>query len=135
MGVLTNIDEDYDDNAQLHRIFITTRFAISSRATLNRIAGRAALGTGVGQRTLVASAYDELGIDLVWNAGLGVAIPPEEKYEKAQDIEFRRLDIKESSQFGDILTNHLQDAVEFGEFDDEEVLYVWEIPYDVEGRR
>lgn len=134
MGVLTNIDDDYDDDAQIHRVFVTTRFAISTRSTLNRIAGRAAVMTGVGQRTLVASAYDELGIDLVWNKGLGFTVPPEEKFEKAQDIEFRRLNIEESSQFGDILTNHLQDAVEFGEFDDEETLYVWEIPYDVERR-
>lgn len=135
MGVLTNITEDFDDDAQVHRIFVTTRFAINTRSALNRVAGRAAVTTGVGQRTLVAAAYDELGIDLVWNMGLGVTVPPEEKYEKAKDITFRQLNLEESSQFMDILTNHLQEAVEYGEFDDEEVLYVWEIPYSVEPRR
>lgn len=145
MGVLTYMESDFDEQRQVQRIFAITKFSINNRSSLNRVAGRAAVSTGVGQRTLVAAAYDEVGIDLVYNKGLGVRIPPEEKYEKAQDIEFYSIPAGRSSEFFDI-TNIPEDKIpsgklwdrlklDIGSFREDEVLYVWEIPYEVGGRR
>lgn len=145
MGILTYMESTFDDSQQVQRIYAITKFSINNRAALNRIAGRAAISTGVGQRTLVAAAYDELGIDLVYNEGLGVRVPPEEKYEKAKDIEFYSVPAERSSEFFDI-TNIPKDSIpggklwdrlklDIGSFREGEVLYVWEIPYDVGGRR
>lgn len=132
MGILTRIDDEWDEEAQVHRIFAATKFGISSRGSLNRVASRAAVMTGVGQRTLVAAAYDVEGIDLVWSKGLGVVVDPEEKYEKAKEINYRSIPIEQASEIGDILPIWFRDALEFGEFGEGEVLHIWEIPFEIE---
>lgn len=145
MGVLTYISSEYDDEKDEQIIYAVTKFGINSRSTLNRIAGRAAVETGVGQRTLVAAAYDKEGIDLVWNKGLGVVISPEEKFPDAQQIEYYSVPVRRSSEFLDI-TNIREDFVPRGKVGDlllegidtfrpEEVLHVWKIPVEVGGKR
>lgn len=146
MGVITHIASEFDEDEQVQRVFAVTKFGVSTRSALNRVASRASTTTGAGQRTLVASAYDELGLDLVWRDGpLGV-VPPEEKWPEAQEIEFHEVSIDRASDFGDI-TNipTTGDTIPRGKISDlllegidsfrpEQVMYVWEIPYGVGGR-
>lgn len=135
MGILTTIDHNYDDDEQVLRIYAVTSFAPSTRSSLNRMANRAVVGhTGLGQRTLVAAAYDELGIDLVWSEGPFGSKRPEEKFPDAQNIEFESKDVDHAGEFGEILTARLRERVEFGEFREGEVMNIWTIPYDVMGR-
>ena len=145
MGILTHITSDYDDEEQVQRIFATTRFELNSRSALNRVASRAAILTGVGQRTLVASAYDKLGIDLVWRDGPFSTLDPEEKYPKAQKIKFKSQTIEKASNAGDLFgipqeelpSGKLWDIVAYGTPDEtrESIIYMWEIPYEVGGQR
>jgi len=144
MGILTHISSEYDDSKEVQRIFAVTRFAPSNRSSLNRVASRAAVMTGVGQRTLVAAAYDELDIDMVWRDGPFSTKTPEEKWPDAQVITFHKKDIEVSSSIGDILNiaeeylprGKLSDSM-YDDIDafrrDEKILMVWEIPYDVGG--
>lgn len=145
MGILTHISDSFDDDRQIQTIFAVTKFEINTRAALNRVAGRAAVMTGVGQRTLVAAAYDELGIDMVWREGPFSVLSPEEKWPDAQDIEFYMVPVERHSEFFDI-TNIPPEAIPTGTLGDqlhegietlrpEEVINVWEIPYDIGGRR
>lgn len=145
MGILTHISSQYDPDEQVQRIFAVTRFAPSNRASLNRVASRAAVMTGVGQRTLVAAAYDELGIDMVFREGPVSIVKPEEKYPDAQDIDFHIQDITSASDMGDAF-NLPDDAIprgKIGDFfisgidsfrPDEKTLMMWEIPQSVGGR-
>lgn len=135
MGILTNISEEYDDRAEVQRIFAVTKFSINTRSSLNRVAGRAAAGSGVGQRTLVSAAYGELGIDLVFKRGLFDVVDPEEEYEDAKKINFKSVEMESASKFGDILTARLQDRVEFENYRPDSVLNIWEIPYEVTDHR
>lgn len=144
MGVITHIASEVDRQEQIQYIYATTRFEISSRATLNRLANRASIETGAGQRTLVAAAYDTVGLDMVWREGPFSTMTPEEKWPDAQDITFEKIPIEKSSEFFDI-TDIPEDAVPRGRLGDllleginnfrpETVLYVWGIPYEVGGR-
>jgi len=147
MGILTDIATEYDEQNEQLIIFAATRFDINTKSALNRLAGRASVGTGVGQRTLVASAYDKLGIDMVWREGPFSTMSPEEKYPKAKKIEYYSVPIDKASNFGDItnipdssiprgkFADALSDAAELispGDvFNDEAVLHIWKIPYSV----
>lgn len=145
MGILTSIASTYDEEDQVQRIFAVTRFSINNRSSLNRVAGRAAVETGAGQRTLVAAAYDEVGLDMVWREGPFSVISPEEKWPDAQDIEFHSVEMVRSSSFFDItdiperavprgsLTDRLIEGIPV--FDEENVIYIWEVPFDIGGRR
>lgn len=135
MGILTDISEEFNDEEEVIRIFCVTKFGINNRTQLNRIAGRASTATGVGQRTLVAAAYDEEDIDLVWNKGLGVTVKPEDKFEKAKDIDYKSEPMDMASKFGDILPAFIQDKIEFENFNEGQTLHIWEIPYSVSERR
>ena len=144
MGILTAIDSTWDTDNNVQRIFAVTKFGISNRSSLNRVAGRAAALTGAGQRTLVAAAYNEEGIDLVWREGPFSIAKPEEKWPEAQDIEYRSEEIESASEFGDILD--IPDKfIPGGKFADffiegidvfrpEQVIHIWEIPYSAGGR-
>lgn len=145
MGILTYMSSTVDEDEGVQRIFAITQFAISNRASLNRIAGRATVETGVGQRTLVAAAYDDVGIDLVWREGPFRVMSPEEKWPDAQDITFYSVPVERSSEFFDI-TDMPKDAIPTGKIADqllegidtlrpEQVMYVWEIPFEVGGRK
>lgn len=145
MGILTHMSSQFDPDEQVQRIFAITKFAPSNRASLNRVAGRAAVMTGAGQRTLVAAAYDELGIDMVWREGPVSITKLEEKWPDAQDIEFHIEEIDSSSNIGDAF-NIPEEAVPRGKIadflihgldvfrPDEHTLMMWEIPYEVGGR-
>lgn len=134
MGIITHISTDYDEDAQEQKIYVRTKFGISTRSALNRVAGRAAVTTGVGQRTLVAAAYDEEGIDLVFREGPFKVLDPEEKFEDAQHIEYQSTSMDSASSLGDVLPPRLQDAVEFGEFREGEQLHIWTVPFEVGGK-
>lgn len=138
MGILTYIGSTVDEDKGVQRVFAVTKFSINSRSSLNRVAGRAATMTGVGQRTLVAAAYDELGIKMAWREGPFSVISPEEKWPKAKEIEFYSVPAERASEFFDI-TNIPTDAIPRGKLGDqllegidtlrpESVMYVWEIP-------
>ena len=131
MGIITTIDYEYDDDEQVLRIFAVTRFRLSTRSMLNRVASRAVVGHSVGQRSLAVSAFDEAGIDVVWREGPFRVIDPEEKFEKAQDIEFEMKEIEHASEFGDILTARLEERAKFDEFRNGSYLSVWTVPYEV----
>lgn len=134
MGVLTDIRFEVDEDEQVLRVFARTKFGISTRANLNRVASRASTSLAVGQRDLVASAYDEEGIELAWREGPFGLVKPEEKFENAKEIEYRSVPMDTVSDFGDILEIlpvRLKDTVEFEEFREGEVLHVWEIPTDL----
>ena len=131
MGIVTDISYQYDDEEQVLRIYAVTRFALSSRASLNRVAGRAVVGHGLGQRTLTIAAYDELGIDMVWREGPFTTVEPEEKFEDAKEITFEYKEIEHASKFGEILTERLQDRLEFNEFRHGAYMNIWTVPYDV----
>jgi hypothetical protein len=134
MGILTNISYEYDDDKQELRIYAVTRFAPSQRSSINRVAGRAVVGhPDLGQRTLVAAANEELGLDLVWSEGPFGSKPIEEKYPDSQKIEFSSNEIEHTSDFGEVLTARLQDRVDFGEFRKGSVLNIWTVPYEVMG--
>lgn len=128
MGILTKIHTEFDDDEQTIRVICITRFGITTRGSLNRVAGRASNAVGVGQRSLVAAAYDEHGIDLVWNDGLR-RMAPEEKFDAAQDIEYTTFSIDKASRFEDLLPPRIQDYVDFGNITGEEHVHIWEIPY------
>lgn len=135
MGVITTVDREVDEEARVTRLIAVTKWDINTVSALNRVAGRMAIGEGVGQRTLVASAYDELGLDLVWNKGLGITVPPEEKYPDAKKINYTRKTIDQIDNTSDIynlLTAQLRERVDFGEFRSPEyVMHVWEVPFDL----
>lgn len=135
MGVLTDISRDTDEEKGIVKIYAVTKFGINTKSQLNRVAGRAAVGHGIGQRSLVASAYDELGIDMVYKEGPFNIISPEEKYEEAKQIEYTQQEIEtidNSSDFFEMLTPRLQDRVRFGEFrSPDAVLHVWKVPLDL----
>lgn len=132
MGILTRISDEYDDSAKVHRIFAVTKFGVKgSRANLNRLSGRAAVMTGVGQRTLVAAAYDKEDVDLVWNKGLGFTEKLERKFPKAQEINYRSMHLEEASEILDVLPHGIKDMIKFGDIFDEQ-LHIWEIPYELE---
>lgn len=143
MGILTDISREVDEQNQLINIYAVTKFGISSRSALNRVASRAAIGEGVGQRTLVAAAYNEEGIDMVWRDGPASIIDPEEKWPEAKDIEYTSVKIDAASETGDItnipkeatprgkLTNLLFEDI--NEFREGQVLHVWKIPYEIAG--
>lgn len=146
MGILTHVDLDYNDDEQVITVIAVTKWGISSRAQLNRVAARAATGTGVGQRTLVAAAYEEEGIDLVWNKGLGFTVPLEEKFPDAQKISYYSIPIDRASEFGDITGiektrvpgNKLKDLIFEGINyfrDPDSQMHVWEIPYEVSSHK
>lgn len=136
MGILTDIETEVDEDEGVRRVFATTKWGIHRRSQLNRVAGRAAVGTGTGQRSLVAAAYDEEDIDMVWKEGPFNVIAPEEKFEDAKKINYysREVDtIDNSSDFFEMLTPRLQDMVKFGEIrSPDAVMHVWEIPLDLE---
>lgn len=134
MGVLTYINHDVDEDGEVLRIFAKTKFGINNRAALNRVATRAAADSSVGQRDLVAAAYDEEGIELAWREGPFGLIEPEEKFENAKKISYRSVPMDTVSDFGDILDIlpvRLKDAVDFGEFREGEQLHVWEVPFEI----
>lgn len=130
MGIITYINRDIDFDDEVTRVFAITKFGIQTRAALNRVASRITIETGLGQRTLVAAAYKEEDIDLVWNDGLR-RVAPENKYEKAQDINYMSTSMDSASELGDILPVRLAEMVEFGEYGEGEVLHMWEIPFSV----
>lgn len=144
MGILTDIGTEYDDENEQIIITAVTRFSISTRGALNRVAGRASTGVGVGQRTLVASAYDDLGIDLVWNKGVG-RVAPEREFPEAQEIEYSTFTMDKASEFGDIvdvpidkipvmgLRDHIGEGIRI--YDDESQVHIWQIPYETAGYR
>lgn len=136
MGVVTTVVKDYDD--EMIEVVVITRFAVARRPTLNRMANRASVGVGIGQRTLVASAYDELGMDLVWNKGLGFTEAPEEKYPKAKEIEFKQIEAKDlpnnvEDLFRFAVPVQVREMVDFGlrEKDEEKQIHIWRIPTSV----
>lgn len=146
MGILTHIDVDYDDDKQLVTVYCVTKWGISSRAQLNRVAGRASTSAGVGQRNLVAAAYREHDIDLVWNKGLGFTVPLEEKFPDSQKIEYHSFKIDRASEFGDITGiektrvpgSKLRDLIFEGinSFrDPDATLHIWEVPYEITKHR
>lgn len=145
MGILTHVSSSYDDDLEMQRVFAVTKFAPSNRSSLNRVAGRVVVMTGAGHRSLVSAAYDELGIDMVWRDGPFTVLDPEEKYPDAQKMNFKVVNIEDSSSFGEIA--HIPDeAFPRGKLADffvegldvfnpqEKVLMVWEIPKEVGGR-
>lgn len=142
MGILTDISVQYDDDQEVQRIYAVTKFGINNRTQLNRVAGRAAVGEGVGQRSLVSAAYAEEGIDLVWREGPFTTLKPEEKYPQAKEINYKSYEIDQLSELGDIagmvkrdyLPGWLLDKIEFGEFREGNTLHIWEIPYHIIGR-
>lgn len=148
MGILTHMVSDVDEDAQVQRIFAITNTRVSSRSSLNALAGRAAVSTGAGQRTLVAAAYDELDIDMVWRDGMFSTSAPEEKWPDAQEIRYERVDIERASELFDILeVPKTRENVPGAKLMDlvlegldviqprERELHVWEIPFDVGGRQ
>lgn len=141
MGIISYIAHEIDEQDQVERVFVVTKFGITNRGALNRVAARAAAGTAAGQRTLVAAAYDEEGIDMVWREGPVSFVTPEEKWPDAQDIKYHSVEMKRSSNFLDI-TNIPERGIPRGNladrliegipiFDEESVMHVWEIPYEV----
>jgi hypothetical protein len=145
MGVLTNISVHNDEENEQIVITAITRFQIAKRPTLNRVANRASVGEGVGQRTLVAAAYDELGIDLVWSEGPFGSKKPEEKYPDAKKIEFYQMPIDRASDFGDItgvdperlgMTKIIDLINEWVKPPSPDAyINVWKIPYELTNRR
>jgi len=131
MGILTDVSYQYDDDEQVLRIYAVTRFAISNRASLNRVANRAVVGHGLGQRTLAVAAFDELGIDMVWREGPFTTVEPEEKFEDAGEITFQYKEIEHASKFGEILTERLQERLKFDEFRRGTYMNIWTVPYEV----
>lgn len=133
MGIITTIDGEVDEDEGVYRVFVITHTGISTRATLNRVAARAAGAAGVGQRALVASAYDEEGIDLVWNKGLGHTVPPEEKFTDAKRIDYHSVEAERASRLGEMfsLPSGIKDKIDFDGFRPDEVIHVWEIPLDM----
>lgn len=118
MGIITNITDEYDNEAEEHIIKVRTKFEISQLSSLNRIAARATLKTGVCQRTLVAAAADEYNISI--REGPFV-VDPQDRYEQAKDIEYSQRMVSSD-----------QLAVELK---GEEALHTWRIPYDLEDSR
>lgn len=135
MGIITDVQSNYDEGRGVQRVFVRTKFGINNRSALNRVASRATVVTGVGQRSLVAAAYDEEGISLVWNDGPFGRLAPEDKFEDAKEIDYKSIPMERASELGDIFPGYLQEAIEFGEFMEGEILHVWTIPFDVGGRR
>lgn len=146
MGILTHISSQFDPDERVQRIFAVTKFAPSQRSSLNRVASRASVVTGTGQRTLVAAAYDELGIDIVWREGPVSIVSPEEKWPDAQQINFHIEEIDEPSEAGDVfnIPDRAIPRGKIGDFlkegldvfrPDEKTLMMWEIPYEVGGRK
>lgn len=145
MGIITHISDQYDQQQDVQRIFVVTRFAPSNRGTLNRVASRASVMTGAGQRTLVVSAFDELGIDMVWREGPFARVDPTEKWPDAKKIDFHIQEIDSPSTVGDVFQlpgqklprGRIRDFISAG-LDvfgpGERVLMMWEIPYEVGGR-
>lgn len=134
MGILTTLDTDLDEEEGVRRVFAITKWGIGTRTQLNRLAGRASVSAGVGQRTLVAAAYKKEGIDLAWSMGLGRSVAPEEKFTDAKRINYYSEEMDTVSNVGDvytILTDSLRDMVDFGNYREEETLHVWEIPLDL----
>lgn len=144
MGIITHIADDWDEEDRVHTIFAVTSIGINNRSALNRVATRAAVTSNVGQRILVAAAYDEEGINVVWNRGLGVTVPLEEKWPEAQDIEYHTVTFEDAPNFGAIAElparrftgQKLRDFFleDIPTFRDTDHLHVWEIPYEIEGR-
>lgn len=133
MGVITTVVKDWDN--EMIEVVVITRFAVARRPTLNRVANRASVGVGVGQRTLVAAAYDELGIDLVWNKGLGFTEKPEEKFPKAKEIEYEQTMAKDlpnnvEDLFRFAVPTQVREMVDFGlrEKDEEKQIHIFRIP-------
>lgn len=131
MGILTTITTDVDEDDGVKRVYAITKFGINNRTQLNRVASRAAVGEGVGQRSLVAAAYDEEGIDLVWTEGPFGSVAPEDKFEDAKKIEYRSSPMESASELGDILPPKIKDMVTFENYREGNTLHVWEIPLDL----
>lgn len=136
MSILTKVTTDIDEQDGVMRVYAFTKFNIADRSSLNRVAGRVAIETNVGQRTLVSAAYDELGIDLVWSEGFLGSIAPEDKYEDAKKINFMTEEVENMDNGSDIydaFTARLQEEFDYGEliFNRNYVVNIWEIPLDL----
>lgn len=135
MGIITTVSEDIDEDEGVRRVFVVTSGNINTRSALNRVSSRASLGTGVGQRVLVAAAYKELGIDLVWSEGPFSSLAPEEKYEDAKRIDYKTMELEQigiGSQITEMMPTYLKERVEFDEFHPRSThLHMWEIPLDL----
>lgn len=117
MGIITNITDEYDNEAEEHIIKLRTKFEVTQLPHLNRIAGRATIKTGVCQRALVAAAAGSEEYDINFREGPFV-VDPQDRYEQAKDIEYNQRTITSDEL-----------AVELRS---EEVLHTWRIPYDLE---
>jgi len=135
MGILTHISREIDEENNIQRVYAITKFGINQRSQLNRVANRATFNSGVGQRSLVAAAYDHEGIEMVWRQSPFNAIQPEEKFEDAKQIDYtsQRIDtIDNTSDLFEMLTPRLQDRVNFGEFrSPDATLHIWEVPFNL----
>lgn len=130
MGIIARISSDVDENAGVTRVFIITELDISTRASLNRVAARASAHASVSQRALVAAAYEELGIDLVWAEG-PVKMSPEERFPAAKEIEYKNVPVEKPGPLEDIVPKRLRDDLRFRKWMGGEVLHMWEIPFDL----
>ena len=135
MGILTHVSREVDEESNVRRVYVVTKSGISQRSQLNRVAGRCTFQSGVGQRSLVAAAYDSEDIEMAWKRGPLDVIAPEEKYERAKQIEYmsQRIDtIDNTSDLFQMLTPRLQGRVKFGEFQSPDAtLHVWEVPFSL----
>lgn len=119
MGLITTVTDEYNEDERIHKVTVRTKGGISRLTELNRVAGRAALKTGIGQRTLVAAAAEEENIDIVWEQG---------QFER--DIFMAFPDAKNIS-YESFKVTHDQRGFLLG---DEGVLHVWKIPFNLDPR-
>lgn len=134
MGIITSIYEELDREEQAARVYIITSGNVSTRAALNRVAGRAAVYKGMGQRDLVAAAYDKLGIDLVWNDGPFSTLLPEEKFPDAKKINYQFWEVESMGQPLGFFPPSLKDKLQFDVLRGNEYLHMWEVPFEVMNR-